>query len=52
MIEICVFVRRVRNVVSRNYGSSYSELLRRWAVYTDCIEFHAWDVQLCESVVK
>ena len=46
------FVRRVRNVVSRNYGSSYAELLRRWAVYSECIEFHVWWVQLYESQVK
>ena len=26
--------------------------IKALAVYTDCIEFHAWDVQLCESVVK
>jgi hypothetical protein len=51
MFEICGFVRRVRNV-SRKYGSSYAELFGRWAVYTDRIEFHAWELQLCESVVK
>ena len=52
MFEICGFVRRVRNVVSRKYGSSYPELLWRWAVYTDRIEFRAWGLQLCKSVVK